>query len=200
MNAMWTHSSGFGVIQTRETGLERVNPRARKEDPTAWGQSVDVIAAILAAQRPRIVFLPHEHDWNSTHIGTHYLVLDALAKAFPSGTCQIVETEFWQAMSDPNLMIESSPDDVADLVAATSFHAGEVQRNPYHLGLPAWMMDNVRRGAELVGGQGGQAPDYAFATLYRVRLWSGGGLSPAYAGGKLFSAGDDLGALFGQCA
>ena len=36
------------------------------------------------------------------------------------------------------------------------------------------MMDNVRRGAELVGGQGGAAPDFAFAALYRLRKWSQG--------------------------
>ena len=54
-------------------------------------------------------------------------------------------------------MVESSAADVADLMAALSLHVGEVARNPYHLRLPAWMIDNVRRGAELVGGQGGAA-------------------------------------------
>src|SRR2546422_7081650 len=34
---------------------------------------------------------------------------------------------------------------------------------------PAWMLDNVRRGSELVSGQGGTAPDFAFAALYRLR-------------------------------
>ena len=32
-------------------------------------------------------------------------------------------------------------------------------------------MDNVRRGGEIVGGQGGAAPDFAFCTLYRARIW-----------------------------
>ena len=41
----------------------------------------------------------------------------------------------------------------------------EVRRNPYHLRMPAWMMDNVRRGAELVGGQGSPAPDFCFCDL-----------------------------------
>jgi hypothetical protein len=58
-------------------------------------------------------------------------------------------------------MIEVWAADVADLVAALSLHAGEVARNAFHLRLPAWMMDNVRRGAELVGGQGGTAPRFA---------------------------------------
>jgi hypothetical protein len=37
------------------------------------------------------------------------------------------------------------------------------------------MQDNVRRGGELVGGQGESAPDYSFATLYRLRHWKNGG-------------------------
>ena len=62
-------------------------------------------------------------------------------------------------MATPNLMVESSPEDLADMMAALSFHVGEVQRNPYHLLVPAWMQDNVRRGGEVVGGQGGAAAD-----------------------------------------
>jgi hypothetical protein len=45
-------------------------------------------------------------------------------------------------------------------------------------------MDNVRRGAELVGGQGGAAPDFKFATLYRARQWKGGRIEELYSGGK----------------
>ena len=44
---------------------------------------------------------------------------------------------------------------------------------PYHLLVAPWMMDNVRR-AELVGGQGTAAPDFTFATIYRLRKWSQG--------------------------
>jgi hypothetical protein len=77
-------------------------------------------------------------------------------------------------MDAPTLMVESSSEDLGDLLAALSFHEGEVQRNPYHLLTPAWMMDNVRRGAELVGGQGGDAPSFTYATLYRQRRWANG--------------------------
>ena len=118
--------------------------------------AVDVIAAILARERPRVVFFPHDTDWNSTHIGTHHLVVDALARLPADFTCTAIETEFWGAMASPNLMVESTADDVAEMMTALSFHVGEVERNPYHLLLPAWMQDNVRRGGELVGGQGGR--------------------------------------------
>jgi N-acetylglucosamine malate deacetylase 1 len=101
--------------------------------------------------------------------------------------CLIVETEFWGQMASPNLMVESSVADVADLLAALSFHVGEVRRNPYHLRLPAWLQDNVRRGAELVGGQGGAAPDFNFATLYRLRRWKNGRAENIFPGGRQIS-------------
>ena len=46
------------------------------------------------------------------------------------------------------------------------------------------MQDNVRRGGELVGGQGGAAPDFTFATLYRLRRWVEGGFQKVYEGGR----------------
>ena len=87
-------------------------------------------------------------------------------------------------------MVESTEQDVADLLAALSFHIEEVRRNPYHLLMPAWLMDNVRRGAELVGGQGGAAPDFRFATLYRASQWSNGRVEPLYPGGKQITTRD----------
>ncbi len=133
---------------------------------------VDVVA-ILEKFQPEIIFVPHAKDWNSRHVSTHFLVMDALKQMDPDFSCMVVETEFWGAMDNPNLMVEADAQTVADLVAATSLHTEEVARNPYHLLLPAWMQDNVRRGGELVGGQGGEVPDFSFATLYRLRKWQG---------------------------
>jgi len=179
---------GFELVGTRPGGLEKINVETRGRDPALWQAAVGVIAGILEQHRPAAVFVPHEADWNSTHIGTHHLVLDALSRRPADFTCSVVETEFWGAMAAPNLMVESSPDDVADLMTALSFHAGEVQRNPYHLRLPAWMMDNVRRGGEVVGGQGGAAPDFTFATLYRLRRWTGGRLRATHENGRSLPA------------
>ena len=138
--------------------------------------------------QPRVILFPHERDWNGTHIGVYYLVTDALKQMPASFECYTVETEFWGAMDDPNLMVEMSENDLADMIAALTFHVGEVNRNPYHLSLPAWMMDNVRRGGELVGGQGGAAPDYKFAALCRLRKWSNGQFNRFYEGGKQLPA------------
>jgi len=177
----------FGLVQTAPGGLEKINPMTRAQEPTHWSQSVRVIADILAEHQPRAVLFPHDLDWNSTHVGTHFLVMDAL-KSFPAEfRCHTVETEFWGQNPSPNLMVELNVQHVADLIAALTFHVGEVTRNPYHLSLPAWMIDNVRRGAELVGGQGGAAPDFTFATLYRLRRWRGGKLESVYDGGRCLS-------------
>jgi LmbE family N-acetylglucosaminyl deacetylase len=169
---------GFEVAPTAPNGLERVTAQQRAQAPADWARMVAVIRELLARHQPRVIFFPHERDWNGTHIGVHHLVMDALRAAPPEFACEVVETEFWGAMDDPNLCVELGETELADLIAATSFHVGEVRRNPYHLSLPAWMMDNVRRGAELVGGQGGAAPQFNFAALYRRRRWQTGALHP----------------------
>jgi LmbE family N-acetylglucosaminyl deacetylase len=185
---------GFGLVAPAERGLEGINPAAREKDPQRWASSVQAIARLLTEHRPSIVFFPHDDDWNKTHIGVHHLLVEALGS---SGlACLTVETEFWGAMDAPNLMVESSAADVADLVAALSLHVGEVARNAYHLRLPAWMIDNVRRGGELVGGQGGTAPPFAFATLYRLRHWENGRFHNIFEGGQVLSSQDDLSKLF----
>jgi len=187
---------GFGLVQTRPTGLEGVNLKSRALNPGQWANSVARIAEILLEHQPRVIFFPHAEDWNVSHICTHHLVVDALKTVGDSFSCSVVETEFWAAMDTPNLMVESSAQDVSDLLAALSFHVGEVRRNPYHLRLPAWLIDNVRRGAELVGGQGGAAPDFLFATLYRLRRWREGKLAAGFEGGKFVSRSEDVARLF----
>ncbi len=187
---------GFGLVQTSPNGLERVYPKTREQDPAAWQGMVEIIAKILLEHQPRIILFPHELDWNGTHVGTHFLVMDALRTLGNAIECAIVETEFWGQMASPNLMVESSAQDVADFMTALSFHVGEVQRNPYHILLPAWMLDNVRRGCELVGGQGKAAPNFIFATLYRLRRWSRGSVQDSYAGGKFLPLTTDPTTLF----
>jgi len=179
---------GFDLVQTVPGGLEKVNAKTRAADPGHWNASVDVIARILAEHQPSVVFFPHETDWNSSHIGTYHLLTDALARQAAGFACHVVETEFWGAMSTPNLMVESSVQDLADMMTALSFHVEEVRRNPYHLLVPAWMQDNVRRGGEVVGGQGGAAPDFLFATIYRLRQWKDGGLHYTFDGGRILPA------------
>jgi LmbE family N-acetylglucosaminyl deacetylase len=187
---------GFGLETTAPNGLEKINPKTREQDPKHWAACVKIIKGLIDKHQPKVVLCPHDRDWNSTHIGTHYLVIDALKQMPASYECYVVETEFWGAMTDPNLMLEISEEDLADMIVATTFHVGEVARNPYHLLLPPWMMDNVRRGGEVVGGQGGAAPDYTFAVLYRLRKWSKGQLTKMFEGGKQVPLSMNVGELF----
>jgi LmbE family N-acetylglucosaminyl deacetylase len=184
---------GFSLAMA---GWEDIHPAARRKNRAPWREAVNTVAEILAEQQPRVIFVPHENDWHLAHVGTHFLVFDALKKLSKNFNCHIVETEFWGPMAEPNLLVEVGAKDLADLVAALSFHAGEVKRNPYHARLPAWMMDNVRRGAELVGGRGAESPAFSFATIYRLREWRGGKPRNIFSGGKLSSAAENAAGLF----
>ena len=188
---------GFGLEQTAPNGLEKITPKARASEPQHWAEVVKITALVLAKHQPRVIFTPHVGDWNGTHIGTHHLVMDALRTLPASFQTFLVENEFWAPMPAPNLMVELSDEDVADLLAALSFHVEEVRRNPYHLRMPAWLQDNVRRGAEVVGGQGGAAPDFMFATLYRLHQWKNGRAEEVYTGGRQIGMRDWIGGVFG---
>ncbi|MBA3014923.1 MAG: PIG-L family deacetylase [Proteobacteria bacterium] len=148
------------------------------EDCPDWDIVVEALAVVFSELVPDIVLLPHEEDHHPTHIATHRLVSAALA-IFTLGANSVlaVETEFWRPMAAPNLLIGLDVSGVAWLVAALSCHRGEIERNPYHLTQPPRMMDTVRRGAELVEGDGLEGrPGFLFGELYRVSRWRQGGI------------------------
>ena len=99
-------SLGFELLVPGERGLERINSESRAKNPAHWRTAVETIAGILAAQKPRAIFIPQGNDVHPAHIGVHRLVLDAL-KTLPRGfACFVVETEFWGQMAEPNLLVE----------------------------------------------------------------------------------------------
>jgi N-acetylglucosamine malate deacetylase 1 len=187
---------GLRLVEVGAGGLESVNLKKREGDAAGWQEDVRVMAECLQREEPRLILFPHGRDNNSTHIGTHYLLRDALERCGSAVSCWIAQTEFWSPMRDPNLMVELSGADVARLITALSFHAGEVRRNPYHVRTPCWMIDNVRRGSELVGGQGGAAPEFVFATLYRVSVWRNGSWEEGAGPGRFVGAREDAGGMF----
>ncbi len=184
---------GFDLASANRVNL---HPETRRKERAFWEKAVKNTARNLTLACPRVVFIPHEGDGHPTHVGTHLLVLDALKTLPAAFRCHVVETEFWTPMAEPNLLVESGIEDVADLVAALACHAGEIRRNPYHVRLPAWLMDNVRRGGELVGGRGGAAPDFTFATLYRLRQWARGRMVDCLKAGKFLGATKNPAVLF----
>jgi hypothetical protein len=54
----------------------------------------------------------------------------------------------------------------------------------------------VRRGSELVGGQGEAAPDWTFATLYRLRQWKDGGFVEVLEKSRLIGVEENPSLLF----
>jgi len=164
------------------------NYRARED---LEGLTVDDVIKVLQNLAPEIIVFPHDDDWNSRHIEVHDTLMKALAEMDDDFSCLVVETEFWGAMDTPNTHVEANVEQLSELITATAFHVEEVARNPYHLRLPAWMQDNVRRGAELVGGQGNSAPAFQFSTLYRVQIWKQSKLQPFYENGRVIPCGSE---------
>lgn len=163
---------GFELLILGDEGLERVRPDTADAEPALWRSHLDRVVQLLTRARPALVLAPHGADANATHIGVHLLIVQALAQARYAGL--LAQTEFWAPQAAPNCMVQTSIADTARLVQALACHVGEVARNPYHLRLPAWMADNVRRGGELIAGAGSEPPRYAFATLYGLSRWADG--------------------------
>ncbi len=187
---------GFDLVTIEDDGLEAINQHTRKNDPRYWSHCVSQITSILEKNRPDIIFYPHEKDWNTTHIGTHYLVVDGLQSMGPEFSTYCVETETWGFMNTPNLLVECNTKVVADLITALSFHRGEIERSPYHLRIATRLVDNVMRGAELVGGQGTEAPPIQFAILYRLKYWCGEQFHNCQKEGSYLLSNDDPADLF----
>lgn len=156
---------------------------------------VHLLSKSLERERPDAVFAPHAEDFHSTHIGTHFLVVDAVRdyqRRTGRGPLPLVETEFWRQHACPNFMVGISSADEATLIMAIAEHGGEVRRNPYHLRHPGRMIDNVRRGAEVVRGQGGAAPDFPFGELYRVTFVAQKGCRASRPGGLVIAPGEKI--------
>lgn len=183
---------GFGLEIANGKGLESVRMETRRAHPHHWTHAVNTIGEILLRHRPSAIFFPHSTDAHPTHMGVHALVRHALHRSGDRLECLAFETEFWSPQEQPNLLAESTANDLATLIEALACHTGEVARNPYHRRLPAWFMDNVRRGAELVGGHGGAAPEFPFGTLYAMRLWRANRLHDILPEGVFLSASTDL--------
>ncbi|MFG6413774.1 PIG-L deacetylase family protein [Roseateles sp. DC23W] len=157
---------GFDCIAVGADGLSDVRPDTAERAPALWAAHVGAIATLLDRHRPALVVLPHALDDNPSHRGVYRLVVEAVAQAQLDTV--LAHTEFWSTQASPNTLVQTGIADTARLIAALERHTGEIARNPYHLRLPAFLADTVRRGGELVLGAGEAPPDFAFATLYRL--------------------------------
>lgn len=167
---------GFDILIPQENGFSRINPETRDQSEKLWRSMVERVMEILTRTKPDAIFMPNIRDGHRTHIGTYYLVMDALAMMPADFTCTIAQTEYWQPNALPNMMVGLSPKDTATLLAALCCHNGENIRNAFNQRFPAYLSDNVRRGSERVGGQGTTGATFNFAMLYQVDFWQQGRL------------------------
>jgi N-acetylglucosamine malate deacetylase 1 len=158
------------------------------------GEPAGQLSRLLERLEPTVVFIPHARDGHPTHQATHRLGIAAM-DAVRRRTFHVVETEYWHPLERPNLMVAALPKHLLELRRALACHKGELARNDYAARLPAWMCDNVRRGAELIGGLGARAPDFAHATLYRARKRKAGKWCEEFRGGRVIYSSADLKAL-----
>jgi LmbE family N-acetylglucosaminyl deacetylase len=185
---------GFGCRRLHTpTGFELKAGEQSKE----WQSVVGSVAQLFEELGPDAVFFPHPEDHHPAHVATSRLVSAALAlyTTIREQMVTAIETEYWRPMAAPNLLVGVSVEDVALLLAAVACHRGEIMRNPYHLTLPARLMDGVRRGGELVSSSTSARPDFLFGELYRVSLWKDGGNQPLANGHNWFGPDQDLNTL-----
>lgn len=141
-----------------------------------WQQQVKKMVTFFDQEQPDMVICPHADDGHPTHEGTNQLVLQSLLQHSTVNKKEIffVESEYWHPLKNPNVLVGANAEHVARLVTALTQHRDEMSRMPYHLHLPARMLDNVRRGVELISGYGKSGTGFLFGELYRLsRIKSG---------------------------
>ncbi len=187
---------GFEVEFADENGFEQITPEGKEKNPQNWNSAVKKTAALIEKFQPKVLFFPHRYDRHPTHCGTNLLVLDALKKMPGDFSCVTIENEFWQAMETPNCLVELDEKIVSDLIVALTFHIGEVERNPYHLTFPSWLIDNVRRGSEIIGSAGAESQNFMFGVLHKISHFKNGELQPMFENGEFLSMESDLAKTF----
>src|ERR1700733_14521527 len=78
-------------FELEEPGLEKIVPATRTHEPPLWNAAIQAIGTLLLKYKPRAIFFPHEGDWHGAHIGTHFLVRDALKILPPDFKTTLIE-------------------------------------------------------------------------------------------------------------
>jgi LmbE family N-acetylglucosaminyl deacetylase len=130
------------------------------------------LAEVLKREAPDALILPHLEDGHETHRRCARLgrEVGSIYAAASGRKLDIFETGYWQDLPDPDVLVPLASEQVIRMGEALMEHVGEVKRNPYHLSLPAHLIDQARKGSERVGGAGARPdPETVYAALYRRR-------------------------------
>jgi LmbE family N-acetylglucosaminyl deacetylase len=160
-----------------------------------WKIKEKELKSLIQKYQPKLIIAPHLKDFHPAHIKTGQLcqkVLTSLKKE----TLLVAWSEFWGQMNKPNLLVEVPLEILEEQMKALEKHVGEVARNPYHLRLPSWMMDNVRRGSEVVCGKGSASASMAFGVLYKLQLVKSGKFFTPKGSENILYSETDIGHMF----
>ncbi len=130
----------------------------------SWSEKKRELMAIIKRENPYFIIAPHSLDQHTTHQKTSKLVTDSTA----SFKGVIAWSEFWSAQKNPNLLVEVPLEIFIKQFKALEFHKGEIERNPYHYKLQSWLIDNVRRGSEIINHSGSVSAPMIMGQLYRL--------------------------------
>lgn len=160
-----------------------------------WSSKAKELKGLIQKYSPQVIIAPHLKDHHPAHVKTAELIRKVLP-SFKKERIILASSEFWGIMKAPNLLLEV-PAEILELqMKALLHHVGEVERNPYHLRLPGWMLDNVRRGSEIIGGKGTAAPTMAFGVLYTIELFDGEKLKKPRNLPGFITSEDNISAIF----
>jgi LmbE family N-acetylglucosaminyl deacetylase len=150
-------------------GFSNLAHASATNDVPARQQRIDILTSHFNREMPDLILFPHARDGHPVHEEVYRMALAAARQhsEIKNRRVLLAETEYWHPLAEPNLLLGLAPETIARLITALLCHQGEIGRNPYHLSLPARLMDNVRRGAEIMrhGDRGVQFP---FAEIYRL--------------------------------
>ena len=154
-------------------GFEWIDPR---QDHSLGELSPGDLARALADCVPDAVLFPHSNDGHPTHIRCSRQVSEVVTLWANSSRKRVhlFESAYWQDLPDPNFMVDLTSDHVIRMGSALLEHRGEIERNPYHLSLPAHLIDSRRKGVERVSGMGSRAGSGLFAQLLRHSVMNSG--------------------------
>jgi N-acetylglucosamine malate deacetylase 1 len=161
-----------------------------------WTKKTKELKALIEKYQPQLILAPHTKDHHPTHIKTGKLLEKVLKTT--KLKCLVAWTEFWGAQEKPNCLIEVPQEIVARQMQALTFHRGEIARNPYHLRLPGWMLDNVRRGGEIISNIGAEVPGMPFGVIYRLQVFKNKKFTDAKLPTPFLTTFADLAQIFNE--